>query len=172
MNIRIITATAALLSNFGLAQHAHAIDPTAVAAIADAIPQVINPAELKWEKTIPSAGATSPEYAILHVDPKTHLTMLMFRTPVPVHIKAHTHKLAETHVVLAGATHVFEANGIRYNIEKGGYLRMPGGVVHEAWLPAGSQTLNIEESGWVVNWLHGGPSEEDIGQSPPGMPRH
>jgi hypothetical protein len=108
MNIRIITATAAPLSNFGLAQHAHAIDPAAVAAIAEAIPQIINPAELKWEKTIPSAGATSPEYAILHVDPKAHPTMLMFRTPVPVHIKAHTHKLAETHAVLAGATHVNE----------------------------------------------------------------
>lgn len=73
--------------------------------------------------------------------------MLMFRTPIAVHIKAHTHTLAETHVVLEGGQHVFEADGVRYNLGKGGYLRMPGGVVHEAWLPAGSQTLNIEESG-------------------------
>jgi len=39
--------------------------------------------------------------------------------------------------------------------------------VHEAWLPAGSLTVNIEESGWVVNWLHGGPSAEDVDQLPP-----
>jgi quinol monooxygenase YgiN len=133
----------------------------------NALPSLINPSELKWEKTIPVLGEKSPEYAMLHVDPKTHLTMLMFRTPVAVRIKPHTHKLAETHVVLQGGTHVFEANGVRYNIEKGGFLRMPGGTVHEAWLPAGSLTLNIEESGWVVNWLHGGPSAEDIDQLPP-----
>jgi len=133
----------------------------------DAVPSLINPSELKWEKTIPGLGEKSPEYAILHVDPKTHLTMLMFRTPVAVHIKPHTHELAETHVVLQGGTHIFEANGVRYNIEKGGFLRMPGGTVHEAWLPAGSLTVNIEESGWVVNWLHGGPSAEDVDQLPP-----
>jgi quinol monooxygenase YgiN len=136
-------------------------------AATDALPSLINPSELKWEKTIPVLGEKSPEYAILHVDPKTHLTMLMFRTPVAVHIKPHTHELAETHVVLQGGTHAFEANGVRYNIEKGGFLRMPGGTVHEAWLPAGSLTLNIEESGWVVNWLHGGPSAEDVDQLPP-----
>jgi len=90
----------------------------------------------------------------------------MFRTPIPVHIKAHTHDLAETHVILVGGTHVFESNGVRYNVENGGFFRMPGGVTHEAWLPAGSQTLNILESGWVVNWLHGGPSEEDAYQYP------
>ena len=133
----------------------------------DAIPDLKNPNALHWEKTIPSAGDRSPEYSILHVDPKTHLTTLLFRTPVPVYIKPHTHPLAETHVVLAGGTHVFVANGVRYDLEKGGYLRMPGGVVHEAWLPAGSETLNIEESGWVVDWLHGGPSEDDIGKLPP-----
>jgi quinol monooxygenase YgiN len=135
-------------------------------SVMDTLPSLINPSELKWEKTIPVLGEKSPEYAILHVDPKTRLTMLMFRTPVAVHIKPHTHELAETHVVLQGGIHVFEANGVRYNIEKGGFLRMPGGTLHEAWLPAGSLTLNIEESGWVVNWLHGGPSVEDIDQLP------
>jgi quinol monooxygenase YgiN len=133
----------------------------------DTVPQLINSGELKWEKTVPALGDKSPEYAILHVDPKTGLTMLMFRTPIDVHIKAHTHELAETHVVLSGGTHVFEASGKRYSVEKGGFLRMPGGMLHEAWLPAGSQTLNIEESGWVVNWLHGGPSAEDANQVAP-----
>ena len=66
-----------------------------------------------------------------------------------------------------GGTHVFKSNGILYNVEHGGFFRMPGGVVHEAWLPAGSQTLNILESGWAVNWVDGGPSEEDMDQYPP-----
>ncbi|MBB3195858.1 hypothetical protein [Roseateles terrae] len=134
-------------------------------AISEAV-ELINPAQLKWVKTIPTAGKDSPEYAILRSDPKTNLTMLMFRTPVPVHIKKHTHTLGETHIVLVGGTHVFESNGKRYEIENGGFMRMPGGVVHEAWLPAGSQTLNILESGWVVNWLNGEPGPEDINKYP------
>jgi hypothetical protein len=153
-------------------------DPTALDGISprapspswetpDALPELQNPTALEWVKTIPALGRNSPEYAILHADLSTKLTTLMFRTPVAVHIKPHTHDLAETHVVLIGGTHVFKANGILYNVEQGGFLRMPGGLVHEAWLPAGSQTLNILESGWAVNWLHGGPSPEDMDQYPP-----
>jgi hypothetical protein len=133
----------------------------------DALPVLKNPDALEWVKTIPGLGKNSPEYAILHVDPHTRMTTLMFRTPVAVHIKAHTHDLAETLVVLVGGTHVFKCNGVLYNIEHGGFFRMPGSVVHEAWLPAGSQTLNILESGWAVNWVRGGPSEEDMDQFPP-----
>ncbi len=133
-------------------------------------PLLINAEGLKWVKTIPDAGERSPEYAILHEDKVSGLTTLMFRTPVPVYIKPHTHDRAETHVVLKGGTHVFAAEGERYAIEKGGYLRMPGKVVHEAWLPAGSVTVNIEESGWLVNWLNGGPSIEDVGVTAPRSP--
>lgn len=130
-----------------------------------------NPGSLKWEKTIPELGDRSPEYAILFSDPKTKLTTLMFRTPIPVHIPAHTHDLAETHVILVGGTHTFDSKGVRYNIENGGFFRAPGGVVHEAWLPAGSQTLNILESGWAVNWLREGPSAADADQYPPKEPQ-
>ncbi|MBE7211105.1 MAG: hypothetical protein INR65_08805 [Gluconacetobacter diazotrophicus] len=125
-------------------------------------PLLINPNQLRWEKTIPDAGDRSPEYAILSEDPATGLTMLMFRTPVAVHIKPHTHAKAETHVVLTGGTHVFVANGTRLEIVNGGFMRLPGGVVHEAWLPAGSLTTNILESGWKVDWIDGGPSIEDL----------
>jgi quercetin dioxygenase-like cupin family protein len=144
-----------------------ALGAAPLAADPAARPELINPSALKWEKTIPALGKDSPEYAILHSDPQTHLTMLMFRTPIAVHIKPHTHDLAETHVVLLGGTHVFESNGVRYQVENGGFFRMPGGVVHEAWLPAGSQTLNVLESGWVVDWIHGGPSIEDANKYPP-----
>ncbi len=136
----------------------------------DALALLKNPASLQWVKTIPEAGDRSPEYAILNSDPVTKLTMLMFRTPVAVRIKPHTHSRAETHVILVGGTHTFDAGGVRYQVENGGFFRAPGGAVHEAWLPAGSQTLNILESGWVVNWLHGGPSKDDLDQYPPAKP--
>jgi len=140
------------------------------AAAIDTAPLLINPGQLKWVKTIPEAGDRSPEYALLRSDPKSKLTMIFFRTPVAVHIKPHTHDLAESHVILIGGTHTFDSNGVRYNVENGGFFRAPGGVVHEAWLPAGSETVNILESGWVVNWLKGGPSIEDLDQYPPAKP--
>ena len=139
-------------------------------AATETAPLLINPGQLKWIKTIPEAGDRSPEYALLRSDPKSKLTMIFFRTPVAVHIKPHTHDLAETHVILVGGTHTFDSNGVRYNVENGGFFRAPGGVLHEAWLPAGSQTVNILESGWVVNWLKGGPSIEDLDQYPPAKP--
>jgi hypothetical protein len=36
--------------------------------------------------------------------------------------------------------------GVRYNIENGGFPRIPGGVIHAARLPADSRTFNIEDS--------------------------
>jgi hypothetical protein len=75
----------------------------------EALTQLINPAALKWERTIPSAGERSPEYAMLHEDAATRLTTLMFRTLVPVHIKLHSHELAETHVVKCGENSTYQA---------------------------------------------------------------
>lgn len=49
-------------------------------------------------------------------------TMLMFRTPALVHTKSHTHRTAETHVVLCGKIHVLVADGKQLEIEQGGFL--------------------------------------------------
>jgi quinol monooxygenase YgiN/quercetin dioxygenase-like cupin family protein len=139
-------AAIALACTFALASNgSHAASPED-SLLNDTLPLLINSSELKWEKTIPALGDKSPEYSILHVDPKTKLTMLMFRTPIDVHIKAHTHELAETHVVLSGGTHVFEANGARYAIEKGGFLRMPGGIVHGPGCRQGPRRLTSRKA--------------------------
>jgi hypothetical protein len=95
---------------------------------ANALPLLKNLELLEWVKTIPALGRNSPEYAILCVDPNTNLTTLMLRTPVAVHIKPHTHDLAEAYVVLIGGTHVFKSNDVLYRVERRGFLRMPAGV--------------------------------------------
>jgi quinol monooxygenase YgiN len=46
----------------------------------DALPELKNPDALEWVKTIPGLGKNSPEYAILHVDPRTRLTKLNRRS--------------------------------------------------------------------------------------------
>lgn len=62
------------------------------------VPQPINPSQFKWQKTIPQLREKAPEYAILHKDKETGLSVLLFRTPVAAHIKPHTHQRAETHL--------------------------------------------------------------------------
>jgi hypothetical protein len=64
-------------------------DVTTPEAASAALPELKNPGALEWVKTIPALGRNSPEYAILHVDPHTKLTTLMFRTPVAVHQTSH-----------------------------------------------------------------------------------
>ena len=37
--------------------------------------------QAQWKKMLPDLGDASPEIAILHVDPNTHATQLLIRTP-------------------------------------------------------------------------------------------
>src|SRR5262249_52084252 len=48
-----------------------------------------------------------------------------------------------------------------------GYFYLPGRIVHEAWVPAGSRAVIILEDGWKVDWLEGPPTAKDIGKGAP-----
>jgi len=63
--------------------------------------------------------------------------------------------------------------GERFDIQENGYFYLPGRIVHEAWVPAGSPAIMVLEDGWKVNWLDGPPPRpptvKDIGKgTPPG----
>ena len=66
-------------------------------------------------------------------------------------------------------SHLFENNdtGERFDVREGGYFYLPGRVMHEAWVPAGSQAVIILEDGWKVDWLDGPPTAKDVGQGAP-----
>jgi hypothetical protein len=44
-------------------------------------PEFKNLSEIKWDKILPDLDENSPEICILRVDPKTHATSLLIRTP-------------------------------------------------------------------------------------------
>ena len=127
-----------------------------------------NKPDHQWEKMLPELGKDSPLFTILRVDPQTDATTLMIDFPTALHIPKHTHEKSETHFILRGS-HVFENNdtGERYDVQAGGYFYLPGHVVHEAWVPAGSQAIIILEDGWKVNWLDGAPTAKDVGHGTP-----
>jgi quercetin dioxygenase-like cupin family protein len=127
-----------------------------------------NKADRQWEKMLPELGKDSPIFTILRVDPQTSATTLMIDFPTALHIPRHTHEKSETHFILRGS-HLFENNdtGQRYDVQAGGYFYLPGHIVHEAWVPAGSQAIIILEDGWKVNWLEGAPTAKDVGQGTP-----
>lgn len=125
-----------------------------------------NQADLKWEQMLPELGTASPRFSVLRVDPDTKATTLMIEFPEAIHIPKHTHAKGETHVILGGS-HLFEKDGQRFDVKEHGYIYMPGGFVHEAWVPAGAKALIILEDGWKVDWTAGGPTAQDLGMAAP-----
>ncbi|MBY0528402.1 MAG: AraC family ligand binding domain-containing protein [Gemmataceae bacterium] len=131
-------------------------------------PVCVNKLDQKWEKMLPDLGKDSPLFTLLRVDPQTAATTLMIDFPTAIHIPKHTHEKSETHIILRGS-HLFENSdtGERFDIKANGYFYLPGHIVHEAWVPAGSQAIIILEDGWKVNWLEGPPTAEDVGKGAP-----
>jgi quercetin dioxygenase-like cupin family protein len=125
-----------------------------------------NASDLSWEQMLPDLGNDSPRFAILREDPNTNETTLMIEFPSALHIPKHTHEKAETHFLLAGS-HTFAHDGKMFTVEAGGYFYMEGGMVHEAWAPAGAKAIIVLEDGWKVDWTEGGPTVADVGKSAP-----
>ena len=127
-----------------------------------------NRSDQKWEMMLPDLGKDSPVFTILRVDSRTDATTMKIDFPSALHIPKHTHEKSETHFLLRGS-HLFERGdtGERFDVREGGYFYMPGHIVHEAWVPAGSQAIIILADGWKVNWLTGPPTAKDVGLGTP-----
>ena len=122
-----------------------------------------NLSDLKWEKSLPDLGESSPEICILHVDPTTQATSLLIRTPKAIHVRKHWHTANESHTMIKG-TATLACEGKRFDLHPGGFNFMPKKMVHEAWLPADSLTFITVDSAWDVNWVEGPPAKEDLGK--------
>jgi mannose-6-phosphate isomerase-like protein (cupin superfamily) len=124
-------------------------------------PDFKNLADLKWDKILPDLGANSPEICFLRVNPTTHATSLLIRTPKAIHVRKHWHSANETHTIING-TATFACAGKRVELGSGGFNFMPAKMIHEAWLPANSLTFITVDGAWDVNWVEGPPTEADL----------
>src|SRR5215470_2206740 len=123
--------------------------------------------DLVWEPMVPELGPHSPRFATLRSDTRTGETTIVIEFPSAIHIPKHTHEKSETHFLLAGS-HVFGHQGTRTEVREGGYFFMEGGIVHEAWAPAGAKAIIVLAGGWKVDWIGAGPTSADVGvQVPP-----
>ena len=157
MRRQFIVAVAALLGGWMVAGASLAGQQTMPADH----PIFMSLADAKWGRIIPELGDSSPEIAILRVDPKTQATQLLIRTPQGIHVRKHWHTANETHTMIVG-TATFECDGKRAEIGPGGFNYMPARMTHEAWLPAGSLTFITVDSAWDVNWVEGPPTAADL----------
>ena len=123
----------------------------------------VNPADLKWERIFPELGADSPEIAILRVDPQTQATQLMVRVPKNFRVPPHWHSANETHTVLEG-TFIFEAEGKRGVLKRGGFNYVPKKMAHEAWTTRdeGALLFITVDAAWDVNFVNGPPAAADM----------
>jgi len=124
-------------------------------------PEFKNLSDLKWDKILPDLGADSPEICFLHVDPKTHATSLLIRTPKAIHVRKHWHTTNESHTMITG-TATLACDGKKFELSPGGFNFMPAKMIHEAWLPANSLTFITVDGAWDINWVEGPPTETDL----------
>ena len=117
--------------------------------------------DAKWNKILPDLGDNSPEICVLRIDPTTHATQLLIRTPKAIHVRKHWHTANETHTMVKG-TAVLACEGKRAEIGPGGFNFMPAKMVHEAWLPADSLTFITVDGAWDLNWVEGPPTTADL----------
>jgi mannose-6-phosphate isomerase-like protein (cupin superfamily) len=113
------------------------------------------------DKILPDLGANSPEICFLRVNPTTHATSLLIRTPKAIHVRKHWHSANETHTIINGIA-TFACDGKRVELGPGGFNFMPAKMIHEAWLPANSLTFITVDGAWDVNWVEGPRTEADL----------
>jgi mannose-6-phosphate isomerase-like protein (cupin superfamily) len=160
MKTSLYLAMIAAVAGFSLSGRAEEKQAGAFDANAS-VPVFKNLPDLKWDKILPDLGSDSPEICILHVDPKTHATSLLIRTPKAIHVRKHWHTANESHTVIMG-TATLACDGKRAEIGPGGFNFMPAKMVHEAWLPANSLTFITVDGAWDINWVEGPPTAADL----------
>src|SRR5262249_15442118 len=124
-------------------------------------PEFQDLSQIRWEKMLPDLGESSPEIAILHVDPHSHATQLLIRTPRALHVRKHWHSANETHTMIIGKA-TFECEGKKVEFGPGGFNYMPARMVHEAWTTPGSVVFITVDGPWDVNWVEGAPTSADL----------
>jgi quercetin dioxygenase-like cupin family protein len=117
--------------------------------------------QVRWQKMLPDLGDASPEVAILHVDPQSHATQLLIRSPKALHVRKHWHSANETHTMIIGKA-TFACEGKKVELGPGGFNYMPAHMVHEAWVPAGGVVFITVDGPWDVNWVEGAPTSADL----------
>jgi len=159
MKINLYFAILLAVIGFGLNQgRAQTAEPASTSIDG---PVFKNLSDLKWEKILPDLGESSPEICFLHVDPKTHATSLLIRTPKAIHVRKHWHTANESHTMISGKA-VLACEGKRAELSPGGFNFMPAKMVHEAWLPENSLTFITVDGAWDVNWVEGPPTAADL----------
>ena len=133
--------------------------------LANETASLINAETMKWTYMNEELGADSPRFSILYENKTTGTTHVYIEFPTSIYIPKHTHPGREFHYILQGA-HIFNQEGKVYNVKENGYLFMPEGLVHEAWIPGGTKAIIMFDNGFAVNWLKGAPTKSDLGQWP------
>jgi hypothetical protein len=156
----------AILAAFSFLLSSRAAEPIPIASPDAAVnaPELKNFSDLKWDKILPDLGADSPEISNLHVDPKTHATSLLIRTPKAIHVRKPSHTANESHTMIKD-TATLACDGKRAEIGPGGFNFMPAKMVHEAWLPANSLTFITVDGAWDINWVEGPPTAADLSRT-------
>lgn len=127
-------------------------------------PVYLNYEDLKWEKLVPELGAESAEISILHVNPKTGATQLMFRSPKNSHVPKHWHTANETLYDVYGNFVMLDHNGTVTDLSPGSFNYMPSKMVHEGWSKSdqGNLLFVTVDGPWDIHFVEGPPTAQQV----------
>jgi anti-sigma factor ChrR (cupin superfamily) len=115
---------------------------------------------LKWEKTNPELGNSSPEVAILHIDQNTHATSLLIRNPKNFHVPRHWHTGNETITMIRGTFILEHDGGNKVELGVGSFGYMPAKMIHQGWTKPDEEAVFFvtTDVAFNVNWVDGPPT--------------
>jgi quercetin dioxygenase-like cupin family protein len=144
----------------------------ACAAAADESAINLNVDQMNWVKMEPTLGDASPERAIVHEDPETHITQFLVKIPPNFHVPYHWHHANETHTVITGKL-VVEENGQRTVLGPGGFNFTPAKMAHKTeTLPTEGALLFVSVDGPYDQFLAPPPKKTNEDSTQPKLCRY
>ena len=115
----------------------------------------VNAADLKW---VP-AEALPPGamMAVIREDPVTKAVDFLAKVDKNYRVPKHWHTPNERVTVIEG-TFTTESEGKKHTLTKGGYMYLPGKMVHEAWLKGKSTILVSGDGPFDITYIN--PADE------------
>ena len=115
----------------------------------------VNMAELKWapHPALPPGNLV----AVLREDPVTKAVDLLAKVDKDWHIAKHWHSPNERVSVIEG-TFTTESEGKKMALTKGGFMYLPGKMVHEAWMKGKTIILVSGDGPFDVHYVN--PADE------------
>jgi quercetin dioxygenase-like cupin family protein len=125
--------------------------------------------DIRWEKAFPDLGADGPDLAVVHVNPKTQATQILFRATKQAVVPWHWHTANEAITVMKGMFTV-ECEGRKVDLGPGSFTYTPSRLIHRATFTEGCLIAISADGPFDINWGGAPPTAKKPGEAAMSIP--